>query len=83
MFSPLTGFRDDVYGSAAKDSDEYEVRILPPDFTFSKVRSVHKGTEMEDLFRVISYGVYPIMPAWKDAASPTRTSGPSPTTSSR
>jgi mono/diheme cytochrome c family protein len=67
VFSPLTGFRDDVYGSAAKDSDEYKVRILPPDFTFSKVRSVHKGTEMEDLFRVISYGVYPIMPAWKDA----------------
>ncbi len=24
---------------------------------------------MEDLFRVISYGVYPIMPAWQGALS--------------
>jgi mono/diheme cytochrome c family protein len=67
VFKPITGFRQDTYGSVAKDSAEYGVRILPPDFTFSYVRSVREGHEMEDLFRVISYGVYPIMPAWKDA----------------
>ena len=66
-FSPLTGFRDDFYNSAAKDSEEYGVRILPPDFTFNKVRSIRKGTELEDLFRLLSFGVYPIMPAWKGA----------------
>jgi mono/diheme cytochrome c family protein len=66
-FKPLTGFRQDPYGSVAKDSSEYGVRILPPDFTFSDVRSVRQGAEMEDLFRIISYGVYPIMPAWKGA----------------
>jgi mono/diheme cytochrome c family protein len=67
IFKPITGFRDDAYGSVAKDSSEYGVRILPPDFLFSEVRSVRAGSELEDLFRVISYGVYPIMPAWKGA----------------
>src|SRR5580700_8540240 len=67
LFKPITGFRDDFYGSIAKDSSEYGVRILPPDFTFSKVRSVRPGHETEDLFRVISYGVYPVMPAWSGA----------------
>jgi mono/diheme cytochrome c family protein len=66
-FKPMTGFRDDFYGSVPKDSSEYGVRILPPDFTFSQVRSVREGHEMEDLFRVISFGVYPIMPAWQGA----------------
>ncbi len=69
VFKPLTGFRDDFYGSVPKDSSEYGVRILPPDFTFNWVRSVRTGHEMEDLFRVISYGVYPIMPAWQGALS--------------
>ncbi|MFO0755469.1 MAG: c-type cytochrome [Byssovorax sp.] len=67
VFSPLAGFRDDFYHSVAKDSEEYGVRILPPDFTFNKVRSIRAGTELEDLFRLLSYGVYPIMPAWKGA----------------
>jgi mono/diheme cytochrome c family protein len=67
IFKPLTGFRDDFYGSVAKDSSEYGYRILPPDFTFNPVRSARPGTELEDLFRVISYGVYPIMPAWQGA----------------
>lgn len=66
-FKPLTGFRDDFYGSSAKDSQEYGVRLLPPDFTFHPIRSMRKDHEMEDLFRIISFGVYPIMPAWKDA----------------
>ena len=43
-------------------------RILPPDFTYTPVRSVRPGpTQMEDIFRVISYGVFPVMPAWRGA----------------
>ena len=66
-FKAITGFRDDPHGSVAKDSAEYNSRLLPPDFTFHQVRSVHAGSEVGDLFRVLSFGVYPIMPAWKGA----------------
>jgi mono/diheme cytochrome c family protein len=65
VFKPIGGFRDDPHGSVAKDSTEYNVRLLPPDFTFNQVRSIHPGSEINDLFRLISFGVYPIMPAWK------------------
>lgn len=64
-FKAIGGFRDDPHGSVAKDSTEYASRLLPPDFTFSEVRSIHPGSEINDLFRLISFGVYPIMPAWK------------------
>jgi hypothetical protein len=64
-FKAIGGFRDDPHGSVAKDSAEYAVRLLPPDFTFNQVRSIHPGSEISDLFRLISFGVYPIMPAWK------------------
>jgi mono/diheme cytochrome c family protein len=66
-FKAISGFRDDPHGSVAKDSAEYNVRLLPPDFTFNQVRSIHPGSEVNDLFRLISFGVYPIMPAWKGA----------------
>lgn len=67
-FSVTKGFREDVNGSVAKDSPEYGVKILPPDFLFHEVRSTSDPTNVAgDLFRLISYGVYPIMPAWKDA----------------
>jgi mono/diheme cytochrome c family protein len=66
-FKAIGGFRDDPHGSVAKDSAEYSVRLLPPDFTFHQVRSIHPGSELSDLFRLISFGVYPIMPAWKGA----------------
>lgn len=66
-FKVVTGFREDPYGSVAKDSPEYGVRIMPPDFLFHPVRSIHAPNEKEDLYRLISFGVYPIMPAWKGA----------------
>jgi hypothetical protein len=66
-FKVISGFRDDPHGAVAKDSAEYAVRLLPPDFTFHQVRSIHPGSEISDLFRLISFGVYPIMPAWKGA----------------
>jgi len=66
-FAPIRGYRDDMYGAVPKRSEEYGVTILPPDFLWSELRSVQKGREVEDLFRVISFGVYPVMPAWKGA----------------
>ena len=60
-----TDFRDDMYGSALKDSD-YGVKILPPDFTRVPLRSVRDGSRTEDLYRVIASGVGgTAMPAWK------------------
>lgn len=66
-FKALTGFRDDLYHSVAKDSAEYDVRLLPPDFTVNQVRSVRDDHKAADLYRLISFGVYPVMPAWKGA----------------
>jgi mono/diheme cytochrome c family protein len=66
-FKVISGFREDLYGSVAKDSPEYGVRIMPADFLFHPLRSIHHPTEKEDLYRLISFGVYPIMPAWKGA----------------
>jgi mono/diheme cytochrome c family protein len=66
-FSPLKGFRDDMYHSAPKKSEEYGVQIMPPDFTMDFVRSAHPESRIKDLYRILSFGVYPIMPAWKGA----------------
>ena len=66
-FSPVKGFRDDMYHSQAKKSEEYGVQIMPPDFTMDFVRSAHPETRVRDLYRILSFGVYPIMPAWKGA----------------
>jgi mono/diheme cytochrome c family protein len=66
-FSPLKSVRDDFYHSQAKKSDEYGVTIMPPDFTMDFVRSAHPDTRVKDLYRILSFGVYPIMPAWKGA----------------
>lgn len=66
-FKALSGFRDDLYNPVAKDSPEYGVKILPPDFLLNPVRSIKDESRAVDLYRLISYGVYPIMPAWKGA----------------
>ncbi|MEJ7735223.1 MAG: c-type cytochrome [Polyangiaceae bacterium] len=80
-FKAMGGFRDDLYGSVAKDAPAYEQKILPPDFLLHEVRSMCNissprcrtagadatKTQLEDLFRLISFGVYPVMPAWKGA----------------
>ena len=67
VFSPLKGFRDDLYHSQPKKSEEYGVQIMPPDFTMDFVRSAHPESRVKDLYRILSFGVYPIMPAWKGA----------------
>src|SRR5262249_32741087 len=67
-FKVIGGFCEDPFGSVAKDSAEYGVKILPPDFTYVPVRSIHPGeTQMTDIYPGISYGVFPIMPAWRGA----------------
>ncbi len=67
VFSPLKGFRDDIYHSQPKKSEEYGQQIMPPDFTMDFVRSAHPETRVKDLYRILSFGVYPVMPAWKGA----------------
>jgi len=62
-----TDFRDDMYGSQLKESD-YGVKLLPPDFTWSDLRSIRAGHELEDFYRVIASGVGgTAMPTWKGA----------------
>jgi mono/diheme cytochrome c family protein len=69
VFKPVAGFRAYPFSSVAKDSSDYGVPILPPDFTYDEMVSVRPDHEIEDIFRVISYGVYPVMPAWKGSIS--------------
>jgi mono/diheme cytochrome c family protein len=58
-------FREDLYGSMLTDS-EFGVKILPPDFTRSKLRSIRPDHRREDLYRVIASGVGgTAMPTWK------------------
>ncbi len=58
-------FRDDMYGSILKESD-YGVKILPPDFLRSDLRSIRDGHRTEDLYRVIASGVGgTAMPTWR------------------
>lgn len=84
-FKAVSGFREDIYGSVAKDSTEYGLeveeggkkkliptRIMPPDFTFTPLRSIRDGSELIDLFRLVSFGVYPVMPAWQGAGLDSR-----------
>jgi Cytochrome C oxidase, cbb3-type, subunit III len=63
--NPTTDFRVDLYGAVLKESD-YGVKLLPPDFTRSELRSIRAGHEAEDLYRVIASGVGgTAMPSWK------------------
>ncbi len=63
--NPTTDFRPDMYGSVLKESD-YGVKILPPDFTRSELRSIRPDHRMEDFYRVIASGVGgTAMPTWK------------------
>ena len=60
-------FRDDMYGSVLKESD-YGVKLLPPDFTRSELRSIRPEHRMEDLYRVVASGVGgTAMPTWRGA----------------
>ncbi len=61
----VTDFREDMYGSMLTESD-YGVKILPPDFTRSELRSIRPDHRREDLYRVIAAGVGgTAMPTWQ------------------
>jgi mono/diheme cytochrome c family protein len=58
-------FRDDMYGAMLTDS-EFGVKLLPPDFLRSELRSVRPEHRKADLYRVIAAGVGgTAMPTWK------------------
>jgi mono/diheme cytochrome c family protein len=62
---PKSDFRDDMYGSELKESD-YGVKILPPDFTRSELRSIRPEHRTDDIYRVIASGVGgTAMPTWQ------------------
>jgi mono/diheme cytochrome c family protein len=59
----LRAFRDDLYLPVAKDSD-FGFKILPPDFTFTPLRS---GETLADIYRSIAAGIGgTAMPTWKN-----------------
>jgi mono/diheme cytochrome c family protein len=59
-----TDVRENPYFPEIKESD-YGVKILPPDFTFSELRSIREDHRLEDLHRVVSAGVGgTAMPTW-------------------
>jgi mono/diheme cytochrome c family protein len=63
--SAISDFREDMYGSVLTDSD-FGVKLLPPDFTRSALRSIRPEHRVEDLYRVIASGVGgTAMPTWR------------------
>jgi mono/diheme cytochrome c family protein len=57
--------RDDAGFGVLKESD-FGTKLMPPDFRTEPLRSVRKGQERADLFRVIAAGVGgTAMPTWK------------------
>jgi mono/diheme cytochrome c family protein len=60
-----TDFREDMYGAELKESD-FGVKILPPDFLRSQLRSIRPDHRQADLYRVIASGVGgTAMPTWR------------------
>jgi mono/diheme cytochrome c family protein len=67
-----TSFREDTSYPVSKMSaylhDGKPVQITPPDFTWSPLRSIRAGREVEDLYRLIGAGIPgTAMPSWKGA----------------
>ncbi len=59
----LRELRPDVYQPVPKESD-YGVKILPPDFTFDRLRG---GDGLPDIYRAIASGIGgTAMPTWKN-----------------
>jgi mono/diheme cytochrome c family protein len=70
--SGTTDFRPEMYQPDIKDS-EYGVKILPPDFLFNELRSIEKGSELHDLYRILVAGVTgAAMPAWNPVTLPNK-----------
>lgn len=64
--SAITSFEPNLYELKAQDS-EYNYKVIPPDFTYHELRSIH-GTD--DIYQRMVYGVTGSgMPGWKDVVS--------------
>jgi mono/diheme cytochrome c family protein len=63
--SASADFREDMYGAELTDS-EFGVKLLPPNFTRTTLRSIRDDHRLEDLYRVIASGVGgTAMPTWQ------------------
>ncbi|HZO14427.1 MAG TPA: biopolymer transporter ExbD, partial [Polyangiaceae bacterium] len=71
-FPPITTFRDGMYQGIVLEAakNPYKVNLMPPDFTLHPLRSIRKGQEATDLYRLIASGVGGVMPAWVDGLKP-------------
>lgn len=68
--SGTTDFRDAMYQPELKES-EYGAKVLPSDFLVNELRSIEKGTALQDLYRIIVAGVTgAAMPAWSPSSLP-------------
>ena len=68
--SGTTDFRDAMDQPELKES-EYGIKVLPPDFLVNELRSIEKGTVLQDLYRIIVAGVTgAAMPAWSPSSFP-------------
>jgi mono/diheme cytochrome c family protein len=62
--------RDALYQPELKES-EYGIKVLAPDFLVNELRSIEKGTALQDLYRIIVAGVTgAAMPAWSPSSLP-------------
>jgi biopolymer transport protein ExbD len=70
--SPVTSFRDGMYLGIVLEASKnpYEVNLMPPDFLLQPLRSIRKGQQLPDLYRLIAAGVGGVMPAWIDGLKP-------------
>jgi biopolymer transport protein ExbD len=70
--SPVISFRDGLYFGIVLEGTKnpYLVNLMPPDFTLHPLRSIRKGEELNDLYRLIASGVGGVMPAWIDGLKP-------------
>ena len=74
--APPPTFRADIFAPSPVESIEYSVdgkhplRILPPDFLHSHLKSIRAKSELPDLYRVIALGIPGAgMPPWRDTLS--------------
>ena len=63
---PMTGLDETLFQVKLQDS-EYNYKVVPPDFTYHELRSIHS---FQDIYQRLLYGVAGSgMPGWKDVVS--------------
>jgi hypothetical protein len=60
---------------ALRNTGDYQLQLLPPDFLINPVRSLKPGDELHDLYRTLVAGVTgAAMPAWDPEVLPQKAS---------